>query len=163
MRFRFFIPKDLQRSSSIKDSFSGIYTNYVRKIDMLSNYNIIILIGVITLLLVLYSFIAYSFLESSSILLFKSNYRTEIVATENNTTFRYDIDTHVYISKVYSITHSSKNNVVGTVYTSSQKYLRLIRQDYTLAGNIMLSSISKSIIEMEPHKSLKNNNKTILS
>lgn len=166
MRFHFFASKDVQRSSYIKDSFSGIYTNYVRKIDTLSNYNIIILMGVITLLLVLYSFIAYSFLESSSVLLLKSNNRTE-VPIENSTAFRDSIHTHVYTylykSKTYSTTHDSKNNVVSTTHTSFQKYLRSIQQDYTLVGGITLLCISKNIVAMDSYESLQNNNKTILS
>ena len=135
MRFYFFASKDAQRSSSIKDNFSGIYTNYIRKIDTLSNYNIIILIGAIAILLTLYSVIAYSFLESSSILLFKNNYRTE-VHTENSTAFNDSIDTHVY-----TLTH----------------------KNYPLVGGITLLYISKRVVHMDSHESLQNNNKTILS
>jgi hypothetical protein len=166
MRFYFFASKDAQRSSSIKDNFSGIYTNYIRKIDTLSNYNIIILIGAIAILLTLYSVIAYSFLESSSILLFKNNYRTE-VHTENSTAFKDSIDTHVYTlthkNNIYSTTHISKNNVVGTVHYSFQKYLRSIQQNYPLVGGITLLYISKRVVHMDSHESLQNNNKTILS
>ncbi|WP_438424123.1 hypothetical protein [Aquimarina macrocephali] len=166
MRLHFFTSKDVQRSSSTKDSFSGVYTNYVRKIDTLSNYNIIILIGAITLLLVLYSFIAYSFLESSSVLLLKSDYRTNI-HTENSTAFKDSIDTHLYTyrhkNNTYSTTRILKNNAVGTVHTSFQKYLRSIQLDYTSVERIKLLCISKRIIDVDSNKSLQNNNKTILS
>ncbi|WP_024772400.1 hypothetical protein [Aquimarina macrocephali] len=166
MRLHFFTSKDVQRSSSTKDSFSGVYTNYVRKIDTLSNYNIIILIGAITLLLVLYSFIAYSFLESSSVLLLKSDYRTNI-HTENSTAFKDSIDTHLYThthkDNTYSTTRILKNNAVGTVHTSFQKYLRSIQLDYTSVERIKLLCISKRIIDVDSNESLQNNNKTILS
>ncbi|EZH71325.1 hypothetical protein ATO12_10860 [Aquimarina atlantica] len=165
MKFQFFASKDVQRSSSIKDSFSGIYTNYVRKIDTLSNYNIIILMGVITLLLVLYSFIAYSFLESSSVLLFKNNNRTEL-PIEKSTAFMGSIQTHVYThiykGKVYTA-GDSKNNVASATHTSFQKYLRSVQKDYTLVGGITLLCISKSIVDMDSFESLQNNSKTILS
>ncbi|WP_106792780.1 hypothetical protein [Aquimarina sp. Aq78] len=166
MRFYFFTSKDVQRSSSIKDSFSGVYTNYVRKIDTLSNYNIIILIGAITLLLALYSFIAYSFLESSSVLLFKSDYRTN-VQTENSTAFKDSIDTYLYThthkNSTYSTTHILKNNAVGTVHNSFQKYLGSIQLDYISVERIKLLCISKRIIDAGSNESLQNNNKTILS
>lgn len=159
MRFYFFASKDAQRSSSIKDDFSGIYTNYIRKIDALSNYNIIVLIGAVAVLLTLYSVIAYSFLESSSVLLFKNNYRTE-VRTENSTAFMDSIDTHVYtLTHKNSTTHVPKNNAVGTLHNSFQKYLRSIQQDYTLVGGITLLYVSKRIVDMDSHESLQNNNK----
>ncbi|PKV51825.1 hypothetical protein ATE84_3925 [Aquimarina sp. MAR_2010_214] len=159
MRFYFFASTDVQRSSSIKDNFSGIYTNYVRKIDTLSNYNIIILMGVITLLLVLYSFIAYSFLKSSSALLLKNNNHAKI-HIENSTAHNYSIDSHIYTfthkNNICSTTHTSKNSVVSTIHSSFQKYVKPIQQDYTLL------QISKSRVGIDSNKSLQNN-KTILS
>ncbi|EZH71301.1 hypothetical protein ATO12_10960 [Aquimarina atlantica] len=69
MRFLFFISKDI--SSFIQNS----YTSYIQKqVDNLPNYRALFLTGIITILLGAYSFIAYSFLETSSVLIEHKNY-----------------------------------------------------------------------------------------
>ncbi|WP_106795133.1 hypothetical protein [Aquimarina sp. Aq78] len=69
MRFLFFISKDI--SSFIQN----IYTSCIQKqVDNPLNYKALFLTGMITILLGAYSFIAYSFLETSSVLIEDKNY-----------------------------------------------------------------------------------------
>ncbi|WP_074410055.1 hypothetical protein [Aquimarina megaterium] len=71
MRFLFFISKDI--SSFIQNS----YTSYIQKqVDNLPNYRALFLTGMITILLGAYSFIAYSFLETSSVFIEHKNYHS---------------------------------------------------------------------------------------
>lgn len=79
MRLHFFTLKEVPGSFSIKDIYPVIETDSVPKqIDTRSNYRIIILIIAIALLLGIYSFIAYSFLETSSAFVHNKPTHTEI-------------------------------------------------------------------------------------
>ncbi len=81
MRFLFFISKDI--SSFIQN----IYTNYIQKqVDNSPNYRALFLTGIITILLGTYSFIAYSFLEISSVLIEHKNYHNTQRKIEEITT-----------------------------------------------------------------------------
>ncbi|WP_024773092.1 hypothetical protein [Aquimarina macrocephali] len=68
MRFLFFISKD------IFSFIQNIHISYIQKqVDNSPNYRALFLTGIITILLGTYSFIAYSFLETSSVLIEEKN------------------------------------------------------------------------------------------
>ncbi|WP_109098605.1 hypothetical protein [Aquimarina sp. AU58] len=93
MRFLFFISKDI--SSFIQNS----YTSYIQKqVDNLPNYRALFLTGMITILLGTYSFIAYSFLETSSVFIEHKNYHNRQRKTGGITTNFSDKYAHRFLS-----------------------------------------------------------------
>jgi hypothetical protein len=84
MRFLFFISKD------IFFFIQNIYTSCIQKqVDNSPNYRALFLTGIITILSRAYSFIAYSFLETSSALIENKNYHN-IQRKTGNIAINYD-------------------------------------------------------------------------
>ncbi|WP_271783337.1 hypothetical protein [Aquimarina algiphila] len=79
MRFQFFTSLDVSRFFSSNDINKGINSNSIQgQIKVTSNYSVLFLIGALAFLLCIYSFIAYSFLETSSLLLLNEHDEIQI-------------------------------------------------------------------------------------
>jgi hypothetical protein len=87
-----------------KDLDNDIYLNWIKKqINTISRNNTTFLIGITIFLLGIYSFIAYSFLETSSMLVFNEHYEIKIKNSATNSYSEYTNDLSL-------ISNFSKNN-----------------------------------------------------
>ncbi|WP_103072250.1 hypothetical protein [Aquimarina sediminis] len=160
--------KDAQRSSSTKDLKRDIDLRNIHKENsIISYYRQVILIGAMTFLLGIYTFIAYSFLKTSSTLLFNEYYHTEIDHKESHTIDRDSMDMHTFsaFSDRSIICNALFKPLVKrqiSTHKFFQNYLELIRKNDKRIDKSMLC-FSRKVKHLHSFRFSKKTKNTILS
>ncbi len=166
MRFHFFASKDVPESTSTNDICNDIDANFIQKqINKTLDYRTVILIGMLTLLLIVYSFIAYSFLKTTSGLLFDDSYHTQIYKNnyiDQESVQRDTVSVTSITVKIKTILIDKSNKFV-IAHDSFQNYNKFTLQDNVLQEEeIVIICISQEKEEIDSLESLQTKNKTIL-
>ncbi|WP_271785200.1 hypothetical protein [Aquimarina algiphila] len=141
-------------------STSKVVSKHLSAKDNISNYTTIILIGAMTLLLGIYSFVAYSFLTTSSSLLIEDySFLPTTITSQNKQTNQFFSHHKVTINDNVLINNEGIDSL--PISTFLKNHLKQTLKDHPLQRSRSMLCISETIIETGFSESFQKNNKTV--